>query len=232
MNNLLLSSTFFGVSISLLTYFLGMFLRKKFDYAIVNPLLISAILTMAFLLIFDVDYDTYNQGAQYLTVFLTPATICLAVPLYRQVQVLKQNVVTVIVPIFFGIVAHAITVISLSKLFDIEHVLTLSLLPKSVTTPIAVGICNELNGIEVVTIMGVMIAGITGAVFGPILCNLLKIQEPIAQGLGIGSASHAIGTSKALEMGEIQGAMSSLAIVVTAVLNVIVVPILANIIGG
>lgn len=228
MNDVLLSSTFFGVSISLLTYFFGMFLRKKFDYAIVNPLLISAILTITFLLIFDVDYDTYNQGAQYLSVFLTPATICLAVPLYRQVQVLKENVVTVIVPISFGIVAHAITVISLSKLFDIENVLMLSVLPKSVTTPIAVGICNELGGIEVITIMGVMIAGIIGAVFGPIVCKLLKVEEPIAQGLGIGSASHAIGTSKALEMGEIQGAMSSLAIVVTAVLNVIVVPIIAN----
>ena len=230
MNDILLSSTFFGVSISLLTYFFGVFLRKKFDYAIVNPLLISAILTMAFLLIFDVDYDTYNQGAQYLTFFLTPATICLAVPLYRQVQVLKQNVVTVIVPISFGIVAHAITVIAFSKLFQIENLLTLSILPKSVTTPIAVGICNELNGIEVVTIMGVMIAGIIGAVFGPLVCKVLKIEEPIAQGLGIGSASHAIGTSKALEMGEIQGAMSSLAIVVTAVLNVIVIPFIATLI--
>ena len=228
MNEILLSSTFFGVSISLLTYFFGMFLRKKFDYAIVNPLLISAILTITFLLIFDVDYDTYNQGAQYLSIFLTPATICLAVPLYRQLEVLKKNVVTVIVPISCGVVAHAITLITLSSLFDVEEVLTLSLLPKSVTTPIAVGICAELNGIEVVTIMGVMIAGIIGAVFGPIVCNLLKIQEPIAQGLGIGSASHAMGTSKALEMGELQGAMSSLAIVVTAVLNVVVVPIVAT----
>lgn len=228
MNELLLSSTFFGVSISLLTYFFGMFLRKKFNYAIVNPLLISAILTIAFLLVFDVDYATYNQGAQYLSVFLTPATICLAVPLYRQLQVLKQNVVTVIVPISCGVIAHAITLISLSKLFDVEEILTLSLLSKSVTTPIAVGICHELNGIEVVTIMGVMIAGIIGAVFGPIVCNLLKIKEPIAQGLGIGSASHAIGTSKALEMGELQGAMSSLAIVVTAILNVIVVPFVAQ----
>ena len=228
MNDILLSSTFFGVSISLLTYFFGMFLRKKFDYAIVNPLLISAILTIAFLLIFDVDYDTYNQGAQYLSVFLTPATICLAVPLYRQLQVLKQNVVTVIVPISCGVVAHAVTLIAIAKIFDVEKVLLFSLLPKSVTTPIAVGICHELNGIEVVTIMGVMIAGITGAVFGPIVCNLLKIKEPIAQGLGIGSASHAIGTSKALEMGELQGAMSSLAIVVTAILNVVVVPIVAS----
>lgn len=228
MNDILLSSTFFGVSISLLTYFFGVFLRKKFNYAIVNPLLISAILTISFLLIFDIDYDTYNQGAQYLSVFLTPATICLAVPLYRQLEVLKQNVVTVIVPITCGVIAHAITLIGLSKIFQIDEILTYSLLPKSVTTPIAVGICHELGGIEVVTIMGVMIAGISGAVFGPIVCNLLKIKEPIAQGLGIGSASHAIGTSKALEMGELQGAMSSLAIVVTAILNVVVVPIVAK----
>jgi len=228
MNDFLLSSTFFGVSISLLTYFFGVFLRKKLNYAIVNPLLISAILTIVFLLVFDVDYETYNQGAQYLSVFLTPATICLAVPLYRQLQVLKKNVVTVIVPICCGVMAHAVTLIALSRLFDIEKILTLSLLPKSVTTPIAVGICHELSGIEVVTIMGVMIAGIIGAVFGPIVCNLLKIKEPIAQGLGIGSASHAIGTSKALEMGELQGAMSSLAIVVTAILNVVVVPIVAK----
>lgn len=228
MNDFLLSSTFFGVSISLLTYFLGMSLRKRFNYAIVNPLLISAVLTMAFLLIFDVDYDTYNQGAQYLSVFLTPATICLAVPLYRQLEVLKKNVVTVIVPICCGMVAHAFTLITIAKVFQVDDILTLSLLPKSVTTPIAVGICHELNGIEVVTIMGVMIAGIIGAVFGPMICNLLGIKEPIAQGLGIGSASHAIGTSKALEMGELQGAMSSLAIVVTAVLNVVVIPIVAK----
>lgn len=230
MNDLLLSSTFFGVSISLLTYFLGMFLRKKFNYAIVNPLLISAVLTIAFLLVFEVDYDTYNQGAQYLSVFLTPATICLAVPLYRQLEVLKRNVVTVLVPIICGIIAHAVTLIGLAKMFHVDEVLLYSLLPKSVTTPIAVGICHELGGIEVITIMGVMIAGITGAVFGPIVCNLLGIKEPIAQGLGVGSASHAIGTSKALEMGELQGAMSSLAIVVTAVLNVIVVPIVAGLV--
>lgn len=228
MNTILLSSTFFGISISLLTYFLGLFLRKKFNYAIVNPLLISAILTIAFLLIFDVDYETYNLGAQYLSVFLTPATICLAVPLYRQLQVLKENVMTVIVPICCGVVAHAITLIALSRLLQLDEVLTFSLLPKSVTTPIAVGICSELNGMEVVTIMGVMIAGIFGAVFGPVVCKLFKIKEPIAQGLGIGSASHAIGTSKALEMGEVQGAMSSLAIVVTAILNVIIVPIVAT----
>lgn len=228
MNDVLLSTTFFGVTISLLTYFFGVFLRKKLKYAIVNPLLISTMLTIAFLLVFDVDYETYNQGAQYLSVFLTPVTICLAVPLYRQLQVLKKNVVAVIVSISCGVIAHGFTLIGLTKLFRIEDVLTLSILSKSVTTPIAVGISHELNGIEAVTIMGVMVAGIMGAVLGPIVCKLFGIKEPVAQGLGIGSASHAVGTSKALEMGEIQGAMSSLAIVVTAILTVIVVPMIAK----
>lgn len=228
MNNLLLSTTFFGVTISLLTYFFGIFLRKKFNYAIVNPLLISTILIIVFLLVFDVDYDTYNQGAQYLSIFLTPATVCLAVPLYRQIQVLKENIITVIVSISCGVLSHAFALIVLTRLFDLEKILTLSILSKSVTTPIAVGICNELKGIEAVTIMGVMVAGIMGAVLGPVLCKLFRIKEPVAQGLGIGSASHAVGTSIALEMGEIQGAMSSLAIVVTAILTVIVVPIVAK----
>lgn len=228
MNNVLLSSTFFGVTISLVTYFFGMFLRKKLNYAIVNPLLISTILTIVFLLIFDVDYETYNQGAQYLSVFLTPVTICLAVPLYRQLQVLRKNMVAVIVAISCGVVAHAFTIIALGKLFGLDRLLMLSVLSKSVTTPIAVGISNELKGIEAVTIMGVMVAGIMGAVLGPVICKIFRIKEPVAQGLGIGSASHAVGTSKALEMGEIQGAMSSLAIVVTGILTVIVVPIVAK----
>ena len=228
MNNVLLSSTFFGVAISLVTYFFGMFLRKKWNYAIVNPLLISTILTIVFLLIFHIDYETYNQGAQYLSVFLTPVTICLAVPLYRQLQVLKKNMVAVLVGIGCGVLAHALTIIALSKLFGLDRVLTLSILSKSVTTPIAVGISQELQGIEAVTIVGVMVAGMLGAILGPIVCKLFKIKEPVAQGLGIGSASHAVGTSKALEMGEIQGAMSSLAIVVTGILTVIVVPIVAK----
>ena len=228
MNNVLLSTTFFGVTISLVTYFFGVFLRKKLNFAIVNPLLISTILTIVFLLVFDVDYETYNQGAQYLSVFLTPVTICLAVPLYRQLQVLKKNVVAVIVAISCGVVAHAFTILALAKLCGLDKVLTLSILPKSVTTPIAVGLSNELQGIEAVTIMGVMVAGIMGAVLGPLVCKLFRIKEPVAQGLGIGSASHAVGTSKALEMGEIQGAMSSLAIVVTAILSVVVVPIMAK----
>ncbi len=228
MNNVLLSSTFFGVTISLCTYFLGRFFHKKLGLAILNPLLISTILVIVFLLVFDVDYATYNQGAQYLSVFLTPVTICLAVPLYRQLQILKKNIVAVLAGIICGVFAHALTIVALAKLFGLDRVLMLSVLSKSVTTPIAVGISHELAGIEAVTIVGVMIAGIMGAVIGPIICKIFGIKEPVAQGLAIGSASHAVGTSKAMELGSVQGAMSSLAIVVTGILTVIFVPIVAK----
>ena len=124
MNEVLLSTTFFGVAISLVTYFFAMELRKRLDYAIVNPLLISTILTIAFLLVFNVDYETYNQGAQYLSVFLTPATICLAVPLYRQLHVLKKNVVAVIVSISCGVIAHGFNIIVLAQLFGLKEINT------------------------------------------------------------------------------------------------------------
>ena len=134
MNDVLLTSTFFGVTISLLTFFFGMYLRKKFDYAIVNPLLISTILIILFLLLFDVDYETYNQGAKYLSVFLTPVTICLAVPLYRQLQVLKKNVLAVIVSISCGVIAHAFTLIALAKLFDLEKLVRKSCIAEHMHT--------------------------------------------------------------------------------------------------
>ena len=190
-----------------------------------NPLLIATIIVIAVLLLCDIDYETYNQGAQYITMFLTPATICLAVPLYRQIEVLKKNVAAIIVSILCGCIAHVLIIVGIANLFGVEDVLTISFLPKSVTTPIALGISNEIGGIQAVTAVGVCIAGILGAVIGPVIFKIFRITEPVAQGLGMGAPSHAVGTSKALEMGEIQGAMSSLAIVVTGILTVIIVPI-------
>lgn len=228
---MLMGSTFFGIAISLGTYFLGLFLQKKLKIAFANPLLISTVLIIVTLIVLDIDFETYNQGGQYLSVFLTPATICLAVPLYRQLQVLKENLPAIFVGIGCGVLAHALTIVCLSKWLGLSKELTLSVLPKSVTTPIAVGISQEILGIEAVTIMGVMIAGIMGAILGPLVWKVFKIKEPVAQGLSIGAASHAVGTSKALEIGEIQGAMSSLAIVITGILTVIVVPVVVNMFG-
>lgn len=229
MNELLSDSVFFGVAVSIAAFRIGEKIRRKWKLPIFNPLLIATILVIAVLLLCDIDYETYNQGAKYITFLLTPATICLAVPLYRQIEVLKKNVAAIVISILCGCVAHVLIIVGIALLFGVDEVLILSFLPKSVTTPIALGISSEIGGIQAVTAVGVVLAGILGAVTGPIVLKVCRITEPVAQGLGLGAPSHAIGTSKALEMGEIQGAMSSLAIVVTGILTVVIVPIFAEI---
>ena len=157
---------------------------------------------------------------------MTPVTVCLALPLYRQIKVLTQNIWAVLIGILSGCLAHILVLMGMAVLFRLDKTLLYSLLPKSITTPIAIGISAEIGGLQVITIVAVVIAGITGAAIGPALLKLFHIKEPIAQGLGLGAASHAVGTSKAMEIGEIQGAMSSLAIVVNGVMTVIIVPLL------
>lgn len=229
MNEILSESVFFGVVVSVVAYWIGEKMKEKWKLPVFNPLLISSIIVIAVLLLFDIDYEIYNQGAKYISFFLTPATICLAVPLYRQLESLKKNVPAILISIFLGCIAHVLILLGIAALFSVDEILLRSFLPKSVTNPIAIGISAEIGGIQAVTAVGVCVAGIFGSIIGPFLFRLFKITEPVAQGLGLGSPSHAIGTSKALEMGEIQGAMSSLAIVVTGILTVIIVPIVAGI---
>ena len=179
---------------------------------------------IVFLLITGISYETYQYGAKYLSYFLTPVTVCLAVPLYKQIEILKNNLAAILISIVIGCISHAGILISVTFLCKMDQQLLLSVMSKSVTTAIALGVTGEIGGIQGITVIGVMIAGISGAVVGPSILKLFHITEPIAQGLALGSASHAVGTSKAIELGEIQAAMSSLAIVVTGILTVIIVP--------
>lgn len=226
MNELLKESVFFGVFITIGAYQLGRLIQNKWKLSILNPLLIATVLIIAVLFIFKIDYSVYETGSRYISIFLTPVTVCLALPLYRQIKVLMKNVWAVLVGILSGCVAHIIVLFGLAILFQLDKTLLYSLLPKSITTPIAIGISSEIGGIQVITIVAVVIAGITGAAIGPAILKLFGIKDPIAQGLGLGAASHAVGTSKAMELGEIQGAMSSLAIVVNGIMTVILVPVL------
>lgn len=225
MNQLLEQSVYFGVVVSIGAYLIGIKLKERWNYPLINPLLVGVIFIIIILTVFDISYDTYNQGAQYITFLLTPTTICLAVPLYKQLVLLQKHLKAVLVSILCGCLAHVISLIGLSVFLNLEEVLIRSLLSKSVTTPIAVSVAEEVGGISSITILGVMIAGMLGAVVGPPLLKLCGIIEPIAQGLAIGTASHALGTSRIVEEGEIQGAMSSLAIVVAGLLTVIIIPI-------
>lgn len=224
--------SFFGITLTFVIFMILEGIRRKFKIKtpFFSPLLISSAIIIVILLVFNIDYDVYNKSTQYVTYWLTPLTISLAVPLYRRVKELKDNLAAVIISIIMGCIGHAAILIGFTILFGISPLLFHSVLPKSVTTAIALGLSDKIGGMASVTVVGVTISGLTGAVFGPLVLKLCKIKEPVAQGLAMGTASHAIGTSKAMEFGEVQGAMSSLAIVVTGILSVIIVPIAAGII--
>lgn len=213
-------SLFAGVTLSLLAYLLGVVLRKKFKCAIFNPLLISIVITIVVLVTAHVDYDVYNQGASYLSWFLTPATVCLAIPLYEQWKLLKKNIKAVLLGIIAGVLTSLGTVWVLAEIMGLSHKEYVTLLPKSITTAIGMGVSEELGGYVTITVAVIVVTGVLGNIFGELICKIFRITDPIARGLSIGSASHAIGTAKAMELGEIEGAMSSLAIAVAGIFTV------------
>ena len=212
-------SLFAGVTLSLLAYLLGVVLKKKFKCAIFNPLLISIVITIVVLVTAHVDY-VYNQGASYLSWFLTPATVCLAIPLYEQWKLLKKNIKAVLLGIIAGVLTSLGTVWVLAEIMGLSHKEYVTLLPKSITTAIGMGVSEELGGYVTITVAVIVVTGVLGNIFGELICKIFRITDPIARGLSIGSASHAIGTAKAMELGEIEGAMSSLAIAVAGIFTV------------
>lgn len=220
---------YLGVVISLLSYGLGCVLKKKFKLAIFNPLLISVAMTIGVLLLFRIDYDTYEKGTKVISFFLTPATVCLAVPLYEQLQVLKNNKCAILFGTLSGVITSLVVILLLALVFRLEHSHYVTLLPKSITTAIGMDLSKELGGYPSLTVAAIVITGILGNVIGGFVLKLFRISEPVAEGVALGSASHVIGTSKAMELGEIQGAMGSLSIVVAGILTVIGATIFAYI---
>lgn len=222
------TSMFAGVTVSLLAYIIGALLKKKFKLAIFNPLLISIVLTIIMLVIADIDYDVYAQGADYLSWFLTPATVCLAIPLYEQWELLKHNVKAVMLGITAGVLTSLTTVLVLSLIMHLSHAEYVTMLPKSITTAIGMGVSEELGGYVTITVAVIIVTGVLGNIFGELICKIFRITEPISKGVAFGSASHAIGTAKAMELGEVEGAMSSLSIAVSGILTVIGASIFAH----
>ncbi|MGN6713797.1 LrgB family protein [Anaerocolumna jejuensis] len=228
MRNLLAESTFFGVLISIIGYEIGLFLRRRFKLAIFNPLLISIIFVIIVLLAFHVKYDSYNSGAKYLSYLLTPATICLAVPLYEQMELLKNNLKAILTGIISGVAASLGSILLFSLLFHFSHREYATLLPKSITTAIGMGVSEELGGIVTITVTVIIVTGVLGNIIAEKVCKIFRIKDPIAKGVAIGTAAHAIGTAKAMEMGEVEGAMSSLAIAVAGLITVVGASVFAN----
>ena len=212
------NSLFFGAAVSLVGYEIGLLLKKKFKMALFNPLLIAILCVMGVLQLMQVDYKTYNAGGQYISYLLTPATVCLAVPLYRQLTLLRKNLKAVIIGIVSGVL---VSVLVFAKLFGLSHSQYVTLLPKSITTAIGMGVSEELGGLVTITVAVIIITGVLGNVIAEAVCKIAKIEEPIAKGLALGTSAHAFGTAKAMEMGPVEGAMSSLAIAVAGLLTVI-----------
>lgn len=225
MNEIAINTTAFGVVLSMIGYEIGILLKNKFKSPIFNPLLISIAFIIGFLLIFKIDYENYNASAKYITYLLTPTTVCLAIPLYLQLDLLKKYPLAIMLGIFSGIITCLFGVYIMSLLFGLNHAEYVTLLPKSITTAIAMGISEEYGGYVPITVSVIAITGIFGNICAESICKIFKITNPVAIGIAIGTSSHAAGTSKAMEIGEIEGAMSSLSIVITGICTLILVSI-------
>ena len=225
MNDFFRESMFAGVTLSLVAYLIGTLLKKKFKLGIFNPLLISIVVSIVVLVVGKVDYYTYNEGAKYLSWLLTPATVCLAIPLYEQWGLLLKNFKAVMLGLVAGTITSLTTVLALALICGLSHEEYVTLLPKSITTAIGMGVSEELGGYVTITVAVIIITGVLGNIFGELICKIFKIDEPISRGLAFGASSHAIGTAKALEIGEVEGAMSSLSIAVTGILTVVFSPL-------
>lgn len=221
MGEIIEESVFFGAVISLVAYEFGLILKKKFKLAIFNPLLIAIICVIGALNVLGVDYETYYEGGKYVSYLLTPATVCLAVPLYQQLQLLKKNIKAVAAGIISGVLASLVSILVFAKLFGLSHEQYVTLLPKSITTAIGMGVSQELGGIVTITVAVIIITGVLGNMIADVVYKAAKIEEPVAKGLALGTSAHAIGTAKAMELGQVEGAMSSLAIAVAGLLTVI-----------
>lgn len=221
MNDLFLNSAMAGVTLSLVVYMLGCWLKKKTGLALFNPLLLSIIVTILVLIVGRVDYDTYNEGARYLSWFLTPATVSLAIPLYEQLTLLRKNFKAVMAGIVAGVLSSLVVILIMSVLLGLSHTEYVTLLPKSITTAIGMGVAEELDGYVTITVAAIVTTGVLGNILAEPVLKLFRITEPIAKGVALGSSAHAIGTAKAMELGEIEGAMSSLSIAVAGLLTVI-----------
>ena len=224
MLELIIGSAYLWLTLTIGLYILAAQIHKKMPIPIFNPLLFSIVMVIIILLVFNIPYETYQQGGRLIAIFVTPATVSLAIKLEKNFIYLQKNVKAILTGIFSGVVLHTIMITIFGFLFNFDTQMAGTLFPKSITTAIAVGVSESLGGLVSLTVAVVVFTGIIGAVVGPTVMKLTGINDPVAQGVAMGSSAHAMGTSKAIEMGEVQGAMSSLSIVVTGITVVVLAP--------
>ncbi len=220
----LLGSPYLWISITVGFYLLAAQLQRRWPTPLFNPLLFSIVMVIILLLVTGIPYETYEAGGSFISIFVTPATVALAIKLEKNFIYLKNNYKAILTGIFSGVILHTIMIFAFGLLFQFDVEMAATLFPKSITTAIAVGVSESLGGIVSLTVAVVVFTGIIGSVIGPSIFRFGKIKDPVAQGVALGSSSHAMGTAKAIELGDVQGAMSGLSIVVTGIVVVILAP--------
>lgn len=230
MKDMICSSVFFGAAFTIAAYFIGVWLQRRRGFHWLNPLVTSIAIVSAALVLFKIDYGEYCDGADIVSYLLTPATVCLAVPLYERINDLKQNAAAIAAGIIAGVITSGLFVLAVTLIFGLSREMHASLLPKSVTTAIGIGISEEIGGIAAITTISIIITGIFGNMVCERICALFKITNPVAKGVAIGTSCHACGTAKALEIGKTEGAISGLATAVAGLITVAAASVFVNLI--
>lgn len=228
MKELLFDNAFFGIFISLIAFKIAKDIFNKFKWPILNPIFVALILIFIFMEVFNIPTSYYSRGGDILGFFIAPATVCLAIPLYKELDTLKKHYKVILIGALIGSITAILSVVLLGKLLGIRDIILLSFVPKSITTPIGIEVSKLLGGIPAITVFAIMVTGIAGNIFAPFMLKLFRIENAVAKGLGIGISSHAVGTSKAIEMGEVEGAMSALSIVIAGIITIFIAPILLS----
>ena len=228
MNDYIAFSAYFGAALTLIIYVVSFRISDRIGHPLANPILICLALLIGALLIFDIDYDAYNQSARYITYLLTPATACLALPLYRQIKKLREYPLAIVAGILTGVAVNALCVIAVALLFRLPHGDYVTLLPKSVTGAVGMPLSAELGGAAEITMAAISVTGLLGNILGAQILRLFRVNDRVAKGIALGCGSHAFGTVRALELGEVEGAMASLSLVITALLTVVIAPFLGS----
>lgn len=228
MSEFFAGSDFFAVALTLVIFSLASLCQQKWKLAILNPILLSGLAVIGVLKLLNIPNSVYQEGCRFLNFLLTPATICLAVSFYEQFQNLKRHLLAVTAGVIAGTIASIGTVWLLSGAFGLEQALTLSLLPKSITTAIGVVLSQEIGGIAAITTAAIVITGIVGNMIGPICCKLFRLKSEVAQGVAFGTASHVIGTSKASQLSSLTGAVSSLALTIAGIVTCVILSFLTQ----
>lgn len=223
--NELINTPYFGIFLTLFSFAFGHYLFKKTKLVLFNPLLFSIIIIIIFLKFSHISYESYMVGGSIINILITPATIALAIKLEENFDYFRQYAHYILISILIGIITHSVMIFGLAKVFHFDIKLMASIYAKSITTAIAVDVTEELNGFIAITIISVILTGLTGAIISNFLFKKLNIQQPVAQGIALGSAAHAMGTSHAIQLGPVQGAMSSVALVITGIIVMLTTPL-------